>query len=167
MLHARGAYWNSIWRVKPLVMQKFSTKWFNRITRGTEFGDWGFMPTDPDELRSELETRNLTMLGAFVPAALVDPGSHQKGLDLALKTAKLLAAVNESPYIVLADDNGTVENRTKKAGRIQPEDGLTDEQWTRFRSRRRKNRKVRKRRNRRSYGIPPSLRRICRNAVRN
>ncbi len=99
---------------------------------GTEFGDWGFMPTDPDVLRQELEKRNLAMLGAFVPVQLINPDAHQDGASTAIKTAKLLAAVNETPFIVLADDNGTVENRTKKAGRIQPEDGLNDEEWKVF-----------------------------------
>jgi len=99
---------------------------------GTEFGDWGFMPTDPDVLRQELEKRKLSMLGAFVPVQLVNPGAHQDGAATAVKTAKLLAAVYETPFIVLADDNGTVENRTQKAGRIQPEDGLSDDQWKVF-----------------------------------
>ncbi|MBZ0258820.1 TIM barrel protein [bacterium] len=99
---------------------------------GTEFGDWGFMPTDPDELRRELQSRNLAMLGAFVPVALVNPEALQDGIENAVKIAKLLAAVGDSPFIVLADDNGTVESRTKKAGRITPEDGLTDEQWATF-----------------------------------
>ena len=34
---------------------------------GTELGDWGFMPTDAATLRSELESRGLTLVGAFVP----------------------------------------------------------------------------------------------------
>src|SRR5215467_15554227 len=32
---------------------------------GTEFGDWGFMPTEPAALRRELDARKLAMLGAF------------------------------------------------------------------------------------------------------
>jgi len=32
---------------------------------GTELGDWGYMPTDPAQLRDELERRGLVMLGAF------------------------------------------------------------------------------------------------------
>ncbi|MBN2329829.1 MAG: TIM barrel protein [Candidatus Omnitrophica bacterium] len=99
---------------------------------GTELGDWGFMPTDPLVLREELDQRGLTMLGAFVPIALANPDAHEEGISLAVKTAGLLAAVSESPFLVLADDNGTVENRTRKAGRIQTEDGLTDDQWILF-----------------------------------
>ena len=32
---------------------------------GTELGDWGFMPTDPAKLKSEVAMRGLTMLGAW------------------------------------------------------------------------------------------------------
>ncbi len=51
---------------------------------GTELGDWGFMPTDPDALRAELEPRGLTMLGAFVPIALQHPEAHASGTDEAV-----------------------------------------------------------------------------------
>ena len=37
---------------------------------GTELGDWGFMPTDPSQLAAELQHRQLTLIGAFVPVAL-------------------------------------------------------------------------------------------------
>ena len=99
---------------------------------GTELGDWGFMPTDPGVLRQELENRHLAMLGAFVPVALADAEKHKAGLELALKTARLLAAVSETAFIVLADDNGTDPVRTKNAGRIRPEQGLSEKQWMTF-----------------------------------
>jgi inosose dehydratase len=35
----------------------------------------------------------------------------------------------KNAFIVLADDNGSVPERTKNAGRIRPEMGLTPEQW--------------------------------------
>jgi inosose dehydratase len=37
-----------------------------------------------------------------------------------------------SAFIVLADENGSVEDRRKNAGRITPELGLDDEQWLTF-----------------------------------
>jgi inosose dehydratase len=37
--------------------------------QGTELGDWGFMPTDPNKLKQEIHSRGLTLLGAFVPVA--------------------------------------------------------------------------------------------------
>jgi len=102
--------------------------------QGTELGDWGFMPTDPEALSAELKSRNLEMLSAFVPVDLSDPKSHPAGVDVAIRTARLLAAVADKPFIVLADDNGKHPIRTQNAGRILPEHGLTDEQWNTFAS---------------------------------
>ena len=100
---------------------------------GTEFGDWGFMPTEPAALRRELDARKLAMVGAFVPVAFVDRKAHAPGAEVAVRTAKLLAAVaGQAPFIVLADDNGKNPTRTKKAGRIAAGDGLTDAEWTAF-----------------------------------
>jgi inosose dehydratase len=101
---------------------------------GTELGDWGYMPTDPAALRAELERRELVMLGAFVPVALKDPAAHRPGTCAALKVARLLAAVaaDPPPYLVLADDNGTVPQRTLNAGRVRPEMGLTAAEWKTF-----------------------------------
>jgi inosose dehydratase len=101
---------------------------------GTELGDWGYMPTDPPALKAELEKRSLVMLGAFVPVALSNASAHAAGLANALKTARLLAAVasEPAPYLVLADDNGTVEQRTRLAGRIPAAAGLTAAGWNTF-----------------------------------
>jgi inosose dehydratase len=105
---------------------------------GTELGDWGFMPTDPTALRAELDRRTLAMIGAFVPVALRDPDAHQAGEEAALRVARLLAATAsdlpeaERPCLVLADENGTVPARTKGAGRITPEQGLSAAEWTTF-----------------------------------
>jgi inosose dehydratase len=101
---------------------------------GTELGDWGFMPTEPAALRAELEKRRVIMLGAFVPVALKDASAHQAGVANAVKTARLLAAVasDPKPYLVLADNNGTVPERTRSAGRITPDLGLTDAEWHTF-----------------------------------
>lgn len=100
---------------------------------GTELGDWGFMPTNPDQLKLELDSRNLNMLGAFVPVALKDQSAHLAGVEAAVKTAKLMAnAGYGNAFIVLADNNGTVDVRTSNAGRITPEMGLSDEEWKTF-----------------------------------
>lgn len=101
--------------------------------RGTELGDWGFMPTDPAQLRDELAARELTLLGAFVPVALADVEVHAAGEEAAVQHARLLTEVaGDTPFIVLADDNGTVKERTENAGRIRPEHGLTQDQWDTF-----------------------------------
>ena len=97
---------------------------------GTELGDWGFMPTDPAQLQQAIHARGLTLLGAFVPVMLKDPSAHTAGVEAAVRTARLLAeAEGSTPFIVLADDNGKIPERTHNAGRIQPEHGLSEAEW--------------------------------------
>ena len=100
---------------------------------GTELGDWGFMPTDPAILKKVLKEKNLELAGAFVPVALSDEKAHKAGVKQALKTARLMfEAGYPNAFIILADDNGSVEERIKNAGRITPEMGLTNSQWKVF-----------------------------------
>jgi inosose dehydratase len=100
---------------------------------GTELGDWGFMPTDPDALRSELDARSLALVASFSTPWLQDPARHRQGEDDAVRIAKLLAAVGgPDTFIVLGNDPYGDPVRGKMAGRITAEQGLTDEQWTVF-----------------------------------
>jgi inosose dehydratase len=101
---------------------------------GTELGDWGYMPTDPQELNRELTRRGVIMLGAFVPVALKDASSHEAGKKDAIKTARLLASVAQdpAPFLVLADNNGNVPQRTLNAGRITLEMALSRAEWKIF-----------------------------------
>jgi inosose dehydratase len=101
--------------------------------QGTELGDWGFMPTDATQLREEIHSRGLTLLGAFVPVMLKNPKAHTAGVEVAVRTARLLADVEgDLPFIVLADDNGKVPERTQNAGRILPQHGLSETEWITF-----------------------------------
>jgi inosose dehydratase len=101
--------------------------------QATELGDWGFMPTDPVQLRQELHARGLALLGAFVPVMLKDPKAHAAGIEVALRTARLLAQTEGTrPFIVLADDNGKIPERTQNAGRVLPEHGLNESEWQFF-----------------------------------
>lgn len=97
---------------------------------GTELGDWGFLPTGVTELKKTL--RRLELVGAFVPVALTKREAHDDGEARAVRTARLLARVSERPFLVLADDNGSVTRRVHLAGRVRPEHGLTKEQWSVF-----------------------------------
>ena len=101
---------------------------------GTELGDWGYMPTEGSALRAELDKRRLVMLGAFVPVALARAEAHAQGVENAVRTARLLSevATEPKPYLVLADDNGSVGERTRNAGRITPDLGLNDAGWRVF-----------------------------------
>ena len=101
--------------------------------QGTELGDWGFMPTVPSELKKELDKRSLSMVGAFVPVFLKDRSKHIGGAEVAVKTAKLMAdAGYQDAFIVLADENGSVKERTLNAGRVSPSMGLTKNEWKVF-----------------------------------
>jgi inosose dehydratase len=97
---------------------------------GLELGTWGYLPTDPDTLRSELQRRGLHLLSAYVPVKLVDAEAHQAGEDTALMVGKLLAKLG-AKYIVLADDNGTVPALIAQAGRVT-EVRLLPDQWDIF-----------------------------------
>ncbi|HEX7736822.1 MAG TPA: TIM barrel protein [Ktedonobacteraceae bacterium] len=105
---------------------------------GTELGDWGYMPSEPGELKRELLSRSLAMVGAFVPVALKDADAHAQGEVHALRVARLLAGVVESagdfssPVLVLADDNGLDQQRTLFAGRVIPQMGLSPAEWRTF-----------------------------------
>jgi inosose dehydratase len=100
---------------------------------GTELGDWGFMPTDPQKLAHAVHSRRLTLLGAFVPVMMKDPTCHAAGVEAAVRTARLLAAVEGNlPFIVLADDNGKDSLRTANAGRIMPGMSLSEADWQIF-----------------------------------
>ena len=102
---------------------------------GTELGDWGFMPSNPHELANVLNDKKLQLLGAFVPVAMAIEEAHEAGVELALKTAGLMFdAGYKNAFIVLADENGSVIERTQNAGRIKHEMGLTEEQWIIFAS---------------------------------
>ena len=92
---------------------------------GTELGDWGYMPTDPAALALELQRRNLTLIGAFVPIDLRgDEATVAPAIEHACRTGTLLAQAAQrtsqthQPLVILADTNGTDPIRTANAGRI-------------------------------------------------
>ena len=100
---------------------------------GTELGDWGFMPTDPAALAQELDSRNLSLLASWVSVFLHDEDRHKESADDAVRTAKLLAKVGgKDNKIVLGNDPYGVPVRTKYAGRITPDLGMSAEQWHTF-----------------------------------
>jgi inosose dehydratase len=97
---------------------------------GTELGDWGFMPTDPDRLRDEIARRRLALLAAFVTTRLAHTETYDDSTRRAVATAQLLAAVSgTSPFIVLSDEPAADPVRARNAGRIQPSQSLSDKQW--------------------------------------
>lgn len=100
---------------------------------GTELGDWGFMPTDPGELLSELDSRGLALIASWVSVNLHDAACHRESADDAVRTGRQLAKVGgANTLVVLGNDPYGDLLRTKVAGRVRPEHGMTDEQWKVF-----------------------------------
>ncbi|MCY4061610.1 MAG: TIM barrel protein [Chloroflexi bacterium] len=100
---------------------------------GTELGDWGFMPTDPAELRGELDRRGLKMLGSWVNVNFQDQDRHEEGAEACLRTAKLLAAVGgPEALVVLGPDPYTNPMRSLHSGRITPAMSLDEDGWRVF-----------------------------------
>src|SRR5216683_7478513 len=65
---------------------------------GTELGPYGFLPTDPKQLKSELAKRNLPLLGAFTPLPLAHAAQHDAALQSALEVARLLSQAG-APFL--------------------------------------------------------------------
>ena len=100
---------------------------------GTELGDWGFMPTDPETLRSELDERSLKLLGSWVSVKLHDAAEHDASEADAVRTARQLAEVGgPDDLIVLGTEPYMDPVRTLNAGRITPDMGMSEEQWQVF-----------------------------------
>ena len=79
--------------------------------QGTELGPYGYLPTQPEQLRDELNRRGLQLLSAFVPVELARAEAHEAGLREALRVGRLLQALG------LADANGSVPDLVARAGR--------------------------------------------------
>ena len=97
---------------------------------GTELGDWGFMPTDPNVLKAELDARGLSLTGSWVTVRLFDESKHTEGVERAVKVARLLAEVGGPDCTInIGDDHSTVAVRHNNTGRIAKEHGLDDAGW--------------------------------------
>jgi len=97
---------------------------------GTELGDWGFLPTDPDLLATELDARGLELMAAWVGVAYADKQAHADGEARAVRAAKLLAKVaGRQAVIVLGEDPDPKSHRSQYAGRIQREHALNEQGW--------------------------------------
>ncbi len=101
--------------------------------KGTELGDWGFMPTDPLRLKDELDKRELSLVGSWVTSVLIDRNGHKESAQRAGRTAGLLAAVGgTTPLIILGDNLFAYEVRNRVAGRVTKQDSMSADQWEVF-----------------------------------
>jgi inosose dehydratase len=100
---------------------------------GTELGDWGFLPTDPAELRAELDRRGLALIGSWVSVRLQERACHADSAADAVRTATQLARIGgPEAVVVLGNDPYGDPYRTSIAGRVRPKDAMSDEQWAVF-----------------------------------
>ena len=94
---------------------------------GTELGPYGFLPTDPKQLKSELAKRGLSLLGAFVPLPLAHVEQHEAAVQSAMEVARLLVQAG-APYLVLADAMDAA--RMAVAGSVDDvRDGMSAQAW--------------------------------------
>jgi inosose dehydratase len=68
---------------------------------GTELGPLGYMPTDPEVLRAELEDRGLQLVGGYVFEQLHTADRARAALDEARRTAKLIAAAGGELLVII------------------------------------------------------------------
>ena len=100
---------------------------------GTELGDWGFMPTDPQQLRHELASRNLKLLASWVTVFLHDAARHRESIEAAVRTARLLSeAGGPDTFVVLGNEPYADAMRSGCAGRITAEQSMTPGAWQTF-----------------------------------
>jgi inosose dehydratase len=100
---------------------------------GTELGDEGFLPSDANRLRAELQRRGLALTGSWVTVRLDDPDHHEASAQRAVRVARLLREVGgEDAVINLGPDHSRVPHRTARAGRIRPDDGLEESGWRHY-----------------------------------
>ncbi len=103
--------------------------------RGTELGDPGFLPSEPDVLREALGARDLTLLGGYVPLDLGAPSLTGEAREAVLRVARLLADAEPGarrPIVVLADQDGLDPHRVARAGRLTPQEGTPLRTLARF-----------------------------------
>jgi inosose dehydratase len=91
---------------------------------GTELGPYGYLPTNPQSLASELAKRNLGLGSSFVPVALADPAALDSAVVEVLTVGRLLATQGVREVIV-ADSGDDI--RVATAGMDGP--SWSDAQW--------------------------------------
>lgn len=90
---------------------------------GTELGPEGYLGADASRLRDALQSRRLSLVGAFCPLPLSDSDGGRGSLPSVTKLASLLAEVGCETLV--AADAGD-DRRREIAGRVAASDALGD-----------------------------------------
>lgn len=93
-----------------LVLDEVSAAGFD----GIELGPYGYLPTDPTRLGSELTSRDLELAGGYVMEPLHDAGETDRILDAATQTCSLLAAGGARVVVLIG---ALAQARSAAAGR--------------------------------------------------
>lgn len=97
------------------------------VEAGYDATEWGpGMPEDPEELKAELDTRGLEMVGAFVGLPFRDKDRYDEAMAIGLTIANRLHAAGGK--LLIAAEAGD-DRRRAEAGHVDEANGLTDEQW--------------------------------------
>jgi inosose dehydratase len=86
----------------------------------TELGPRGFLPDDPAEVRSFLATRNLKLVGGFVPAVLHNAAILDEELAKVEESAVILAGAGAEVLVLACETGNSGYERSVE---------LSDEQW--------------------------------------
>lgn len=88
---------------------------------GTELGPYGFLPSDPAVLKSELAKRGLTLCSAFVEMHLGNQAPLEAGFAHVTRSAKLISAAG-AHLLILSDEitpeRNAVAGRREEANRL-------------------------------------------------
>ena len=103
----------------PPVMDEIAEAGFSY----TELGPYGYYPTDPERLSSELSRRGLKVVAAFVFQPLHDPTAGERVLATARSTVDLLSAVGGDRLVTI---DHISEGRMATAGRADLAERLDD-----------------------------------------
>jgi inosose dehydratase len=92
-----------------------------------ELGPYGFLPTDPHQLRDELDKRGLTLTAGTIFEHLHRPDSWESTWADVSKAASLTAALGAKHLVVIP-----AFWRDDRTGEVLEESELTAEQWPRY-----------------------------------
>jgi inosose dehydratase len=93
----------------------------------TELGPVGYLPEDPDTVRSLLAERNLESAGSFIFDDIHDPSARERLLDIAERVSRLIAA-SGGTILSLIDKPDDV--RVATAGRPDAAPRFDSDRWS-------------------------------------